>query len=84
MLRYSQRLALLQRATRMNIGRFEANLIIALVQHRSRGAASQAVQEPHTHATGRPARLRTLLLYGGTIAAVQGVVVLAALRLLGI
>jgi hypothetical protein len=33
-LRYSRRLALLRVAEQMNIGRFEANLIIALIQHR--------------------------------------------------
>jgi hypothetical protein len=33
-LRYSRRLALLKIAGQMNIGRFEANLIIALIQHR--------------------------------------------------
>jgi hypothetical protein len=33
-LRYSKRLELLRRAKRMGIGRFEANLVIATVQHR--------------------------------------------------
>lgn len=37
-LRYSNRLHLLAEARRMGIGRFEANLIIAAIQHR-RGAA---------------------------------------------
>jgi hypothetical protein len=36
LLRYSQRRALLHKAVKMNIGRFEANLIIAAVQHQQR------------------------------------------------
>ena len=36
-LRYSDRLALLEVADELKIGRFEANLIIAMVQHRTRG-----------------------------------------------
>jgi hypothetical protein len=34
-LRYSQRTALLRQASRLGIGRFEANLVIAAVQHRA-------------------------------------------------
>lgn len=38
-LRYSERLRLLQLAERMGIGRFEANLVIAVIQHRCRTEA---------------------------------------------
>jgi hypothetical protein len=50
-LRHSQRRRLLKTAQRAGIGRFEANLIIAAVQHERRGSdaralASQPVHEP--------------------------------------
>ena len=38
-LSYSKRLGLLRAARRMGIGRFEANLIIAAVQHRTAGSS---------------------------------------------
>lgn len=41
-LRYSQRLALLRRAAELGISRFEANLLIAAVQHRHVGTCSPA------------------------------------------
>lgn len=39
-LRYSQRLKLLKLASELGIGRFEANLIIAIVQHRAERSTS--------------------------------------------
>jgi hypothetical protein len=45
-LRYSQRLELIQRAAALGIGRFEANLQIASVQHRMRVAPAAHLQTP--------------------------------------
>lgn len=42
-LRYSVRMGLLKEAARRGIGRFEANLIIAAVQHQTGAAAEEAV-----------------------------------------
>src|SRR5438046_655750 len=44
-LRYSQRLQLLREAKRLGIERFEANLIIAMVQHRLANAPAPIVEE---------------------------------------
>lgn len=49
LLRYSERLALFEESDRLGIGRFEANLIIAMVQHRSgieESNASDAFEVP--------------------------------------
>jgi hypothetical protein len=64
-LRYSERLALLKEAGRRGIGRFEANLIIASVQHRLSG------KTPGTEER-KPFR------FGGTVAflVVQGLILL--------
>jgi hypothetical protein len=48
LLPYSARQALIRKAGRMGIGRFDANLIIATVQHRMGGSPIVAEQEPHT------------------------------------
>lgn len=56
LLRYSQRLTLLQEAGRRGIGRFEANLIIASVQHRL--SATMPVPKPR-----RPIRLQGVLAF---------------------
>ncbi len=58
-LRYSRRLRLLAEADKLGIERFEANLIIAMVQHRLNALPSQVDQPPR--------RLITLL----TVLAVQ-------------
>jgi hypothetical protein len=56
LLRYSQRLILLQEAGRRGIGRFEANLIIASVQHRL--SAVMPIPTPR-----RPVRLQGVLAF---------------------
>jgi len=64
-LRYSRRLALLKMAEQMKIGRFEANLIIALIQHRlSTGETGPTAQEAATTPPrfGRFLPLATFLL----------------------
>jgi hypothetical protein len=77
-LRYATRRTLLRDAGRMGIGTFEANLIIAAVQHERRGAGvpTQAPQDP--------ARARGLMSFGSllVIFAVEAVVALGAWRIL--
>lgn len=73
-LRYSQRQALLKVAARLGIGRFEANLFIAAVQHRYAGVECAAAD-----ATGDdpPARgLGMILGCAGLVATIEGLVVL--------
>lgn len=45
-LRYSERTRLLRRAEQLGIGRFDANLLIATVQHRHRGRAEAFIEAP--------------------------------------
>ena len=77
-LRYATRRTLLRDAGRMGIGTFEANLIIAAVQHERRSACvpTQAPQEP--------ARARGLISFGSllVIFAVEAAVALGAWRVL--
>jgi hypothetical protein len=49
-LRYSRRQRLLQLAARLGVGRFEANLIIARVQHQTRHASLPRAPRPATPA----------------------------------
>ena len=72
-LRYSQRLQLLQQASRVGIDRFEANLIISAVQHRL-GARGPAIPE---RAQPKPMRLVPVLVF----VVVQFVVIAAVWRL---
>lgn len=68
LLRYSTRLALVRRAVQMGIGRFEANLIIATVQHRvRRDEVPRAVSRRRFDATAL-----------AVVLAVQGLIVLGA------
>jgi hypothetical protein len=60
-LSYSKRLGLLRAARRLGIGRFEANLIIAAIQHRTAGS-SVGCQRPGPRARFRAAPLLTFLL----------------------
>jgi hypothetical protein len=58
-LRYSRRLALLRLAEKMNIGRFEANLMIALIQHRLN---EEMIPDSHNQeASPRPSAFARLL-----------------------
>jgi hypothetical protein len=67
---YSRRVALLREAARRGIGRFEANLIIALVQHRrGEGTGMAGDRKP---ATGRPRRLAPVV---GAVLFVESLVV---------
>jgi len=68
-LRYSARLALLQQGAAMGIGRFEANLIIAAVQHRA--AATQRRPRPRK-------ALRSLWVFAMAGAVIEAAVLLAA------
>jgi hypothetical protein len=65
-LRYSERQALLKEAGRREIGRFEANLIIASVQHRLSGKAPGAEERKPFRFTGTVAFLvvQGLILLG--------------------
>jgi hypothetical protein len=63
-LRYSQRLALLEEAERRGINRFQANLIIASVQHR---LAIQSTTHAETPSRGRLAGVVTFLLFQALI-----------------
>jgi hypothetical protein len=65
-LRYSERLALLKEAGRRGIGRFEANLIIASVQHRLSGKAPGTEERKPFRFTGTVAFLvvQGLILLG--------------------
>ena len=69
-LRYSRRAALLRQARRRGIGRFEANLIIATVQHRRK---SDAVAPQVEAEQVWDARLQVVL----TVVVVQSLIVLA-------
>jgi hypothetical protein len=55
-LRYSHRTGLIRTAERSGIGRFEANLIIAAVQHEAgeRAAALPVEQRPRSRASWMP------------------------------
>lgn len=66
-LRYSARVALLKRAEELGIGRFEANLLMAMVVHAAKGA------EP---AKARPRRRWMAVL--GVIVLVEGLIGLGA------
>ncbi len=75
LLRYSERLSLLKSAERLHIGRFRANLIIALVQHEAAGqtlidpmdgdAAGSAFLPPILRMVG--AVLMTEVIVGGVL-----------------
>lgn len=71
-LRYSQRLEFIKEATRRGIGRFEANLIIASVQHR----LQMSVAEP-ARRRGKRLGLAGLMAF----VAVQGLIALGYWRL---
>jgi hypothetical protein len=70
-LRYSNRVALLRRAGELGIGRFEANLVIAAVQHQCRGRLARP-----------PARPNPLLRGIAAAVAVESIIVAAAWWLL--
>jgi hypothetical protein len=72
-LRYSKRQALLRDAERRGIGRFEANLIIAAVQHQVTRSAEPAAQSPDNSSHWRTAI---------AACAVQGLIFLAMYLLL--
>jgi hypothetical protein len=59
-LRYTQRLRLLKAAASMGIGRFDANLIIATVQHRF---GQPPAAEPTADSTPRQGWLPLLLVF---------------------
>ena len=81
-LRYSQRLALLQLADRQGLGRFEANLVIAAIQHRMRQASGQPVDAESTTVKPSPRRRATLPLGLLVFATVQALIALGAWRIL--
>ena len=70
-LRYSNRLSLLDRAAKMGIGRFEANLIIATVQYR------------REHVPANPPRRSYLPILIAFAIGLQALIVAAVWRLLG-
>jgi hypothetical protein len=72
-LRYSLRQQLLSDARKMGIGRFEANLIIATVQHRKEADGASLSVAPTPRTAWLPSLLFALLL--------QALVILAAIRL---
>ena len=74
-LRYSMRMELLKQAERMGIERFEANLIIAAIQHRMRQ------RPPHVERSATSDQTGTLLPSILTFAAVQLAIGWAAWRL---
>jgi hypothetical protein len=75
-LRYSNRLGLLREAERRGIGRFEANLVIAVVQHQQRQMPTARARATEPAVERRPGwSLATCL---GVILAVQSVIVAAA------
>ena len=65
-LRYSQRLELLKEAARRGIGRFEANLMIASVQHRMKCTAPRTPDAPPRRFGGVLAYvlMQTMILWG--------------------
>jgi hypothetical protein len=74
-LRYSRRQALLREAERRGIGRFEANLIIAAVQHQTRN-------EKTSRANESDAEDASAWRLGAAACAVQGLIFLAMYLLL--
>lgn len=72
LLRYSQRMTLLRQAEHMGIGRFEANLIIAVVQHQIPHSSSPRTQR-------RPLPLWTLV---GLALAAEALLLITACRFL--
>lgn len=76
-LRYSVRQALLARAERLGVGRFEANLIIATMQHQRRHLVEQAdAAQPADRDGG-------ILLPLVVVGVLQGLIVAAAWWLIG-
>ena len=76
-LRYSQRRRLLKAAARAGVGRFEANLIIAAVQHRRRAEGTGArVVAAETGGGGRDVGLWC----AGLVAVVQATIAWGAWR----
>jgi hypothetical protein len=69
MLRYSQRAALLEESDALGIGPFEANLIIALVQHRARPALDGRTPLPDA-----PTRHRRAAITFITVALIQSAI----------
>src|SRR5438105_7356415 len=63
---YSKRVALLKEAARRGIGRFEANLIIALAQHHQRRPIPSAIADRKPNVTGLLTFLivQSLILWG--------------------
>jgi len=68
-LRYSARQALIHHATRLGIGRFEANLIIAAVQHRAGGAARPESDDEKANRLGSGVFFITAAIVQATILA---------------
>ena len=66
-LRHAQRLALFEVARRLGIGRFEANLIMAAVQHQ-RGQARAIAANAEVHRPWRLAPLAVVVVVQGLIA----------------
>jgi hypothetical protein len=78
-LRHSQRRRLLKAAQQAGIGRFEANLIIAAVQHERRGSAAQSPCS--RSARGRdPRDGLAAIVCAALVIALQGIIVWGAWR----
>lgn len=75
LLRYSQRAKLLRRAQKLGIGRFEANLVIATVQHRH--ATAIGTSKAHQDGLDWTTTALLILTIQSTIAAVIWFVVAA-------
>jgi len=67
-LRYSNRVALLKEAEKLGIGRFEANLLIAKVQH----AKGQALQATTDAAPGRTSFVSSAAMFVVVQSAILG------------